>query len=706
MAQADFALADLDPNEGETAAAAKERYLKRLETFKPEPSSIEDSGNGIQVLWRLEKPVPPEDFPRIEAASKAIMERLGSEAGTQNVDRLLRVPGTMNLPNRKKRDKGRVICGPAKVLVMNGAICRLEDLPRPEEPKAGEPATAKPAPKVDWDRVAEHAGWLQSVADLPGDFSAKGRMIVACDGNLEDLSDDLIQAGKLDKPYRKWSAVSMALAGKFKADGRFTAEQIAAALMSPLPCNRHITKMAEPKQRRAVERLIERSYEPAVTRSTLNWRECYAGGTPRPSMHNARLAITALGVECSYDTFHNKLLFGYQDDEVRHELQSILGEVTDDGIIRLRQVLSDRFGLDFEDKATRDAVKSLALEQCFDPVRDMLAKAQGKWDKVERLDRMAVDYLNADDTPLNRAIVRKWMIAGVRRVRRPGCKFDNIPVFESVEGWNKSGALCILAGDGNFSDEGILGLRGREVQEQLSEVWIHENADLAGMRKAEVEQIKAFASRQVDIARPAFGHFVKKQPRHSVEAATTNTDEYLQSQTGNRRFWPVIVRKTIDLEKLRRDRLQLWGEAATYEAAGESITLDQRLWPAARDEQDKRRTKDPWEDLIADIPVEVPGGYYEDGRPKPLVRIIHQEDGFEKVASADLLKYVLRIQPAQQETKHSMRLATVMRLAGWDRNDGNKITVGGRQVRGYQRRKGQPAGQGLTDQANLKAGCS
>jgi hypothetical protein len=48
----------------------------------------------------------------------------------------------------------------------------------------------------------------------------------------------------------------------------------------------------------------------------------------------------------------------------------IQGEVTDDGIVRLRVLLSDQFGVDFGEKTTRDAVRSLALEQCFDPVRD------------------------------------------------------------------------------------------------------------------------------------------------------------------------------------------------------------------------------------------------------------------------------------------------------------------------------------------------
>ena len=130
---------------------------------------------------------------------------------------------------------------------------------------------------------------------------------------------------------------------------------------------------------------------------------------------------------------------------------------------------------------------SLALEHCFDPVRDMLDTAEANWDGTQRLDRMAVDYLNCADTRLNRAIMRKTMIAACRRVRLPGVKFDNITVLESPEGWNKSGAWRTLAGDKDFSDMSILGQRGREVQEQLSEIWIHESADLAGMRKAEVE---------------------------------------------------------------------------------------------------------------------------------------------------------------------------------------------------------------------------
>ena len=67
------------------------------------------------------------------------------------------------------------------------------------------------------------------------------------------------------------------------------------------------------------------------------------------------------------------------------------------------------------------------------------------------------------------------------------------------------------------------------------------------------------------------------------------------------------------------------------------------------------------------------------------IKIIHKESDRELVASADLLKYVLSIPIAQQHTGHSRRLATVMKLAGWERNNSEKVTINGKQVRGYFR---------------------
>ncbi len=92
------------------------------------------------------------------------------------------------------------------------------------------------------------------------------------------------------------------------------------------------------------------------------------------------------------------------------------------------------------------ACVQLALENRFDPVVDYLNGL--KWDGIGRIDAWLTTYCGAVDTELNRAIGRIALVALVRRARQPGCKFDQIIVLESPEGYFKSTALSILAGPG------------------------------------------------------------------------------------------------------------------------------------------------------------------------------------------------------------------------------------------------------------------
>jgi hypothetical protein len=349
----------------------------------------------------------------VEKANIALKTLFGSDA-VQDPARLMRRAGTINYPTPKKVERGYVtelVTLHIRKDAPSYTVEYLMSLAGTTEAGGAKADASTDSPLIDWSKAAEHAGWLKTAADLPIYFNAKGRIIVAHEGNLKDLNIDLKQAGLVEKPYGSWSDVSFALAAIFKADGRFAWEQIAAALLCNLDCNQHVTKQSdEGKRRRAVERLLTRSFETTHNRvaRALNWRECHANGAPKPSMHNARLAITALGIEGSYDTFHNKMLFGYKNEETRHVVESALGnEVNDNGIIALRQLLSDRFGFDLTDKHVRDAVISLALERCFDPIANMLDEAERDWDGVARLDRMAADYFNCEDTPLNAACVRR-----------------------------------------------------------------------------------------------------------------------------------------------------------------------------------------------------------------------------------------------------------------------------------------------------------
>jgi predicted P-loop ATPase len=369
----------------------------------------------------------------------------------------------------------------------------------------------------------------------------------------------------------------------------------------------------------------------------------------------------------------------------------------------IRSLINNTYQIDCGDANTLAAIQEIAWANAYDPVLNMLDDCQGKWDGVKRLDTWVIDYLGCEDTPLNRAISRKTLTAACRRARVAGCKHDEITVLEGPEGIDKSTAIRVLAGDENFSDQSILGANDREVQEQLEGTWMHESADLAGMRRAEVESVKAFARRQVDRARRAYGRVREDIPRRSIEWGTTNNKEYLLSQTGNRCFWPLECGK-IKIDALRRDREQLLGEAATYEAADESIGLDKSLWGVAREAQEQRRVADPWEDILDRMSdtVTVDDGHYQNHT----VTIIHKSgDGYERVASADVLLYVLKIPAAQQNSAHGQRLGHAMANVGWKRNKSCVVTINGRSVRGYLRSYvSLPVGSSLNGQTADQSG--
>jgi hypothetical protein len=147
IAAIEFVYGDLDPKADETPEAAKTRYMTALAAFRPVRSATIDSGNGMQGLWRLASRIPlsgtdaSERIKDAEARCKALLGALGGTPGTQNVDRILRLPGTTNLPNGVKRAAGRVACE-ARVVEMNGAVCTLAELPTPEVRGPGRPRAA------------------------------------------------------------------------------------------------------------------------------------------------------------------------------------------------------------------------------------------------------------------------------------------------------------------------------------------------------------------------------------------------------------------------------------------------------------------------------------------------------------------------------------------------------------------------------------
>lgn len=360
-----------------------------------------------------------------------------------------------------------------------------------------------------------------------------------------------------------------------------------------------------------------------------------------PSLKNAMVAIQRLGIAFRYDKFRQRVTFEGAD---RH-----LGVTMEQIVLHMREVVIERFGFDPEPNHTRDAIQILAMQNAFDPVLDYINSH--RWDGVPRLDKWLSQFLGAEDNELNRAFGRAVLVAGVRRARRPGCKFDFVLVLEGAQGRGKSRAVKILAGGEDFfSDEIVIGVSYKEQQELLQGKWIVELSDLAGLRRADIRITKQFVSKTVDRARGAFQRSVEETPRRCIFIATTNDAKYLEDGTGNRRFWPVMTGK-IDLAGLAAVRDQLWAEAAEAEPdAPDPLTIPEGLWAAAAERQAERVPADPWEDLLM-------GG---------LESVAQAEGGELRISTQAIFEQVLKLDLALARNASSQRLAECMRRLGWE----------------------------------------
>ncbi|WP_426438553.1 VapE domain-containing protein [Bradyrhizobium genosp. P] len=395
---------------------------------------------------------------------------------------------------------------------------------------------------------------------------------------------------------------------------------------------------------------------------------------PANSMHSSLVALKKLGLDCSYNVFRNEYLIGGASFGEGTEL-------SDNAELALRHIIADNFGFEPSPVVMHDAVRRACTMRSFHPVRDYL-NSLPPWDGIERASRLLPDYFMTADTAFTRGVSRILVMASVRRIFKPGTKFDYLSVLHSKEGLNKSSAISALYGETFYTDQSTILLNARDTEEALRGHWAQEIAELDGLGKADWGRLKAQLSRTNDRNRRVFERNPTSAPRSCVQWATTNDHTYLRALSGmNRRFFSLDVLKMIDVAKIVADRDDIWSEAVEMEASGESIMLPQALWADAAVERQKRTAHDPWEDVLTDVSergVEAARAAIKRGDVVPY-EIIGDE---ERVASSFLLD-TLCIQEKDRQPQHASRAALVMRLFQWE--GPTSVRIGGRNVKGYTR---------------------
>jgi P4 family phage/plasmid primase-like protien len=213
-----FLHVDVDPRKGEDLAKEQARAIKVLEDFSPSPSAIIFSGGGYQAFWRLEEPVfVGGDVNRI-AESEAYNRQMEIVLGGDhcwNIDRIMRIPGTINVPDEKKRKRGRTETL-ATIVEMSDVAYPLHDFtPAPEVQSTKGTGSAN---KVV---ISGNLPRLKDLDELPEQVTQRTRMLIV----QGDDSDDPTRYGS--KSEVMWAVVCELVRAGCEDD------MIAAVLLDP-----------------------------------------------------------------------------------------------------------------------------------------------------------------------------------------------------------------------------------------------------------------------------------------------------------------------------------------------------------------------------------------------------------------------------------------------------------------------------------------
>jgi predicted P-loop ATPase len=323
--------------------------------------------------------------------------------------------------------------------------------------------------------------------------------------------------------------------------------------------------------------------------------------------------------------------------------------MTDVEITRIRSLIESRFvgGIDKNQNEigmvqSKDdiacACDQVAAERPYNPLRaylDMLA-----WDGVERISALLEDVLDAEKTAINLAMLRRFFVSAVARALSPGCKVDTVLILCGRQGAGKSSFFRILGGEW-FVDTAV-DLRDKDSFQVLRGAWLYEWAELEALNRArDSSAAKAFLSSPIDRYRPSYGRLVIDVPRTCVIVGSTNKYDFLEDETGNRRFWPIKV-GALNVELLAKWRDQLWAEAVAAFKAGETWWLGTEDLLALATQQEAFQATDAWDGQVLELAM---AGDF---------------------TTADVLRHALKKEVGSWTKADEMRVAKILRRAGFE----------------------------------------
>lgn len=279
-----------------------------------------------------------------------------------------------------------------------------------------------------------------------------------------------------------------------------------------------------------------------------------------PSESNAAALIGAI-----YDK--NSLYFDSRNDLYIYNNECYSDTELTNKFLPLLQSASHGLGLEkFRASIVSRGLDILMSSRQIDPHKEFLKSL--KWDGVSRIETFFIDHLKVEDNEYHRIAAKNFWVALAARGLKPGSKFDSVLVIEGSEGIRKSSLVEVIGGRG-YTHTCLTNRAFEDIDElrKMHQSTIVELPELIGLVNRPAEMVKGFLSTRTDSVRDLYARRAKMQQRSFVFVGTTNSDQYLSSNMGLRRFWPIRVPKqveSINTEAIEMVRDQLYAEAIQY----------------------------------------------------------------------------------------------------------------------------------------------
>ena len=253
-----------------------------------------------------------------------------------------------------------------------------------------------------------------------------------------------------------------------------------------------------------------------------------------------------------------------------------------------------------------DALKNVSMRNKFHPVRELLDSLT--WDGEEHIRKLLPEYLGAEDSDYTYQVMRLWMLGAVSRVYKPGNKFDYTIILQDSQGIGKSTFLKLMALDDSWFNDSLDSLDSDKAVQSLTGSWIIELAELKSLARTAggVESVKRFLTATQDKYRIPYERRADTFYRQCVFAGTTNKDDFLQDETGNRRFLIIHTGvtkpfKSLFIPEAMDDIKQAWAEAVhIWKNEDPQLILPENCMQQAKELQEANMADDGKRGIILD----------------------------------------------------------------------------------------------------------